>query len=101
MMQDHLTKMVVLRSRETSSAKKTPTVNYAVVQDWMAKNSAPICLHSDWSKCILLQSPAKHSAIYPEIPRHNYNSLQYHPQANGMVEHCDSTFRAGVKSSGV
>ncbi len=82
-MQDHFTKWVESRA---ICGKEALTVADAVVQDWILKHGTPVTLHSELEKEF---TAALHQEVCDLLHIAKTYFTVYHPQANGMVEHCN------------
>ena len=91
-MQDHFTKRVEGRA---ICGKEALTVADAVVQDWILKHGTPVTLHSDRGKEF---TAVLHQEVCDLLWITKTYSTVYRPQANGMVERCNCTLLAMLRT---
>ncbi len=75
--------------------EKVLTVADAVVQDWILKHGTPVTLHSDRGKEF---TAVLHQEVCDLLWITKTYSTVYRPQANGMVERCNCTLLAMLRT---
>ena len=91
-MQNHFTKWV---EGQAICGKEALTVADAVVQDWILKHGTPVTLHSDRGKEF---TAVLHQEVCDLLRIAKTYSTAYRPQANGMVERCNRTLLAMLRT---